>query len=435
MISRIGVIETCGTTTITRRPRSRTPRWESRRPTASPPDRPPGQWQAPAPRPQLPTPPVVPARFRRLHRLFRSHLQCNRFSTDRPRLPIKIGECHAPIHETHRLGSRKGHSHHHERSSTPPKKAPAKPPRPPPHHEPKAAPPWEPEPPAQVQATELVVETMFRDVMIASQSDLESQIEALLPGSDPDVHVKDGLTLFTQYVYFRLQYWYNKYPHRWPIANHECLQSIQARRSFTRKWMRSFSSLKEPEIDRCARFLLSRFQQAALPPCSIGRQEFFTLVHALLQSKLTYEDHVGEATYYASREKNVAVLQFELQDMPGPPVQSQNWYTWSHETDMQGLIGILSIGRVLPTDAEVSGSAEGSFSFYGTAFDKPTWFEGLAEWVAFLHHSTKNSCGCLVGGLMAAGHVKSPSASKAMKVIWPSFTHLSTAQAAIRGGP
>ena len=148
--------------------------------------------------------------------------------------------------------------------------------------------------------------------MIASQSDLESQIEALLPGSDPDVHVKDGLTLFTQYVYFRLQYWYNKYPHRWPIANHECLQSIQARRSFTPKWMRSFSSLKEPEIDRCARFLLSRFQQAALPPCSIGRQEFFTLVHALLQSKLTYEDHVGEATYYASREKNVAVLQFEL---------------------------------------------------------------------------------------------------------------------------
>ena len=68
---------------------------------------------------------------------------------------------------------------------------------------------------------------MFKDVMIASESDLESQIEALLPGSDPDVHVKDGLTFFTQYVYFRLQYWCSKYPHRWPIAKHECLQSIQ----------------------------------------------------------------------------------------------------------------------------------------------------------------------------------------------------------------
>ena len=268
-----------------------------------------------------------------------------------------------------------------------------------------------------MQATALVakgqqpVEAMFKDVMIASQSDLESQIEALLPGSDPDVHVKDGLTLFTQYVYFRLQYWCNKYPHRWPIANHECLQSVQARRSFTRKWMRNFSSLKEPEIDRCVRFSLSRFKQAELPACSIGRQEFFTLVHALLQSKLTFEDHIGEATYYASREKNVAVLQFELQHMPGPPVQPQNWYTWSHGTDMQGLIGILSIGRVLPTDAEVSGSAEGSFAFYGKAFDKPSWFEGLAEWVASLHHSTKNSCGCLVGGPLASGHVKSPSAS------------------------
>ena len=39
-----------------RRPRSRTPRRGPRRPTASPPDRPPGQWQAPAQRPQLPNP-------------------------------------------------------------------------------------------------------------------------------------------------------------------------------------------------------------------------------------------------------------------------------------------------------------------------------------------------------------------------------------------
>ena len=120
------------------------------------------------------------------------------------------------------------------------------------------SPPREPEPPSQGQAMALVakgqqpVEAMFKDVMIASQLELESQIEALLPGSDPDECVKDGLTLFTQYVYFRLQ-WYNKYPHRWPIANHECLQSVQARRSFTRKWMRNFSSLQEPEIDRCVR--------------------------------------------------------------------------------------------------------------------------------------------------------------------------------------
>ena len=40
------------------------------------------------------------------------------------------------------------------------------------------------------------VEVMFRDVMVASQ-------QALLPGSDPDEYVKDGMTLFTQYVYFR----------------------------------------------------------------------------------------------------------------------------------------------------------------------------------------------------------------------------------------
>ena len=42
---------------------SRTPRQQPRRPTASPPDRPPGQWQAPAQRPQLPTPTVPPGMF------------------------------------------------------------------------------------------------------------------------------------------------------------------------------------------------------------------------------------------------------------------------------------------------------------------------------------------------------------------------------------
>ena len=67
------------------------------------------------------------------------------------------------------------------------------------------------------------------------------------------------------------------------------------------------------------RFLLSRFDQEELPACSIGRREFFTLAHALLQSKLSYEDHfVRGAMFFQSREKNVAVLQFPLEDMPGP---------------------------------------------------------------------------------------------------------------------
>ena len=124
----------------------------------------------------------------------------------RHHLPTIIGECHAAGAKSSWSRKTKDPS---EDSAT------AKPPR---HHEPKASPPREPEPPeppVQVQATALVakrqqpVEAMFKDVMIASQSDLESQIEALLPGSDPDIYVKDGLTPFTQYVFFRLQYWYN----------------------------------------------------------------------------------------------------------------------------------------------------------------------------------------------------------------------------------
>ena len=248
---------------VNRRPAASQP--AARRPTASPPgERPPGQWmpqpppprpspciqqQAPAQRPQPPTP-APPGMFTLLLQCFHIDLRlCNISRMGRHHLPTIIGECHAPNREGRHVRSRSKVLVVIER--TPPKRAPAKPPR---HHEPKASPPHEPEPPAQVQATALVakgqqpVEAMFKDVMIASQSDLESQIEALLPGSDPDVHVKDGLTLFTQYVFFRLQYWYNKYPTRWPIANHECLQSIQARRSFTRKWMRQFSSLRNLKL-------------------------------------------------------------------------------------------------------------------------------------------------------------------------------------------
>ena len=182
--------------------------------------------------------------------------------------------------------------------------------------------------------------------------------------------------------------------------------------------------------------MYARFKQAELPACSIGRQEFFTLVHALLQSKLTFEDHIGEATYYASREKNVAVLQFELQHMPGPPVQPQNWYTWSHGTDMQGLIGILSIGRECCRPMQKYRDRQKALSLFT---GKPsTNLPGLRGWQSgWLLCTTlpRTAADAWLEAYWPQATSKAPALLQAMKAIWPSFTHLSTAQAVIRDGP
>ncbi|CAE7255104.1 unnamed protein product, partial [Symbiodinium natans] len=89
------------------------------------------------------------------------------------------------------------------------------------------------------------------------------------------------------------------------------------------------------------------------------------------------------------------------------------WYLWGHGTDYTGGTDILACGRILPTDVKVAGvpNGEDSFSFYGRATDKPEWQEGVQEFVAQLHHSTKNSCGIMFGGYLSCNHTKSKTAS------------------------
>ena len=122
-----------------RRPRSRTPRREPRRPAASPPDRPPGQWQAPAQRPQMPTPTVPRALFRHLlatplHQTWRMPFPQPRGPPPRqPETPQRPPRPGPPVQQQGHRGS--------ERPRTPPKRAPARPPRlplrsePPPRHQ------------------------------------------------------------------------------------------------------------------------------------------------------------------------------------------------------------------------------------------------------------------------------------------------------------
>ena len=74
--------------------------------------------------------------------------------------------------------------------------------------------------------------------------------------------------------------------------------------------------------------------------------------------------------------------------MPGPERQDQVWYTWMHCSDHIGATGIFSLGRVLPTDVLVAGTASNAdtFSIYGRDCDSPDSEERVQQFVSELHH-------------------------------------------------
>ena len=73
-----------------------------------------------------------------------------------------------------------------------------------------------------------------------------------------------------------------------------------------RKYQRPFTSLRDDERTRCARFLLSLFEEA-VPPNSIGEAEFYGFVDCLLQSRIRYDNTcgVGPSCYLTWRKTSL----------------------------------------------------------------------------------------------------------------------------------
>ena len=82
---------------------------------------------------------------------------------------------------------------------------------------------------------------------------------------------------------------------------------------------------------------------------------------------------------------------------------------------------------MLPTDAEVAGSPEGAFSFYGRAFDKPFGLRAFQNgWQASIT-ARRTAAAFSWGASWPQAASKAPALPPVMKAIWQSFTHLSTA--------
>ena len=141
---------------------------------------------------------------------------------------------------------------------------------------------------AQLAVTD---EHFLQGLMTADLSEVESQLELLLQGKGATDHIPKGLSTLTQFLLCRQQVLDNPHPEQWIMANWQAVRAMAGRTSLIRKYQRPFASLKEPERQRCASYLLNLFPEPV--PCNTkGKSEFFGFVDCILQSRLQYERHI-----------------------------------------------------------------------------------------------------------------------------------------------
>ena len=258
-----------------------------------------------------------------------------------------------------------------------------------------------------------VDEHFLKDLMSAQIAEVSSQLDIQLKGRTAVDHIPEGLSTLSQYLLYREQLLENPYPDQWVMvmAPWQALRTNAGRASLIRKYQRPLSSLKDPERDRCARYLLSLFTEP-VPLNSIGRTEFFGFIDCVLQSRLNYERRITEGATFCL-EENVVGYKFRCEGFPGPPLAAQNWHMWAHATTREGATGILATGKVLPTDHAVAGldPEEDPYSFFGRSTPTPDWEPGVIQLASKCCHSTKNCSGVVFAGLLPSGHVKGKSAS------------------------
>ena len=127
--------------------------------------------------------------------------------------------------------------------------------------------------------------------MTAERADLQNQLDVIMEGIGPTDHVFKGLSTLSQFLLNHQQLLNNPGPGPWIVADWKALRTNAGRATLIRKYQRPFTSLRDDERNRCARFLLSLFEEA-VPPNSIGEAEFYGFVDCLLQFRIRYDKHL-----------------------------------------------------------------------------------------------------------------------------------------------
>ena len=143
--------------------------------------------------------------------------------------------------------------------------------------------------------------------MTAERADVQNQLDVIMEGIGPTDHVPKGLSILSQFLLYCQQLLNN--PGRDPglyVADWKALRTNAGRATLIRKYQRPFTSLRDDERNRCARFLLSLFEEA-VPPSSNRRLSFmgsstvcFSLV---LGTRNTFE--VGPSCFETWRKRSL----------------------------------------------------------------------------------------------------------------------------------
>ena len=115
---------------------------------------------------------------------------------------------------------------------------------------------------------------------------------------------------------------------------------------------------RNPWLRSCRSGKLSKISRFPRPPSvAIGERENGLLAKALLASKAPYQHmFLLGAKEYDISEEGVHIWEFPVHHFPGPPWSPNQWYLWGHGATPQGLVKILTAGRVFRSDADVVGT-------------------------------------------------------------------------------
>ncbi|CAE7822932.1 unnamed protein product [Symbiodinium sp. CCMP2592] len=278
---------------------------------------------------------------------------------------------------------------------------------------PKHPAPKSPVPPAHEQ--------LFQATHRSSYEQLREQITARAKGRNAVDFYEEGMSPLLAYMFFVVHYHENFLTteglHTWPIIPRFHMRRFTDRITFTRQRSLPVSKILKEDVEEVLRFLLTRFGQADrpfLPVIPIGQREIVTLARSILASKIPYKTiFQHDAKAYAMPQEALHVWEFPVAHMPGPEEQTNCYYLWGHGTTAEGLVGILTLGRVIRSSAEAVHVAPHDHvcSFYGKATQNVYYEESKLDFVSKLHHSTKNSAGVVVGGYLGSAHHKSKSSS------------------------
>ena len=108
---------------------------------------------------------------------------------------------------------------------------------------------------------------------------------------------------------------------------------------------------------------LNRFgtaEQPFLPIIPSGQREIVTLARVVLASKIPYREiFKHDAKAYAMPQEALHVWELPVSHMPGPQEQANRYYLWGYGTTAEGLVGILTLGRVLRSSIEAARHCRG----------------------------------------------------------------------------